>query len=144
MSETHSFELSQSQIHELEGNARFFAKTGQWTRKEKEKYLIFLLYHHSLFFNSHRTNQSKLFKLMSKFIQTRKTNQCQLYHQKMMKYYQSTSNIIHHLSHHLNADSSSGEEIVPHHEEFVLKQALSEEYHQAATLPNSINDRKQS
>jgi hypothetical protein len=36
-------------IHELhgqqQGNARFFAKTGQWNIQEKSKYLLYLLQH---------------------------------------------------------------------------------------------------
>jgi hypothetical protein len=68
------------------GNARLFAKTGLWTEEEKRKYLLFLLHHQSRLEDIDGDGEGSgkgIFQAMSRWMGSRKANQCKLYHLKM-------------------------------------------------------------
>ncbi len=76
---------------------------------------MFIDYHHQILELKEKRRQSKVFKAMSAFVRTRKSNQCRSHHQKMESYFQSTQSIISYfknkIPNYLNEFEASQEEL---------------------------------
>jgi hypothetical protein len=67
----------------VQGNARVFAKMGQWDKREKTIYLQFLKEQRDVLERKDSAALRKAFRELGHQVGTRKPNQCRLYHQKM-------------------------------------------------------------
>ena len=67
---------------------------GRWSYEEQIQYILFIGKHSTELENTQNRRSSRIFKLMSTEIPSRKPDQCRSHHQKMQLKYSSIKNII--------------------------------------------------
>ena len=89
-------ELVHFPLHRLEKKRTVMEgkNVGHWSLTEKLQYLEFLKTHRTHLTKKELRRTDKIFKEMSKFVETRAADQCRSHHQKMEKKYGSMDAIV--------------------------------------------------